>query len=232
MPRFFIDASQMLENSIVIRGDDFRHLVGSLRTKPGDTVTLCDGCGTDYDAKLCEIGESKARLEILSKARSVAEPSVSVTLFQGLSKGERMEYAFQKAAELGASVCVPLLCSRCIAKVNDNKLRRLSVIVREAAMQSGRGLIPEIREPTSFDGFLKQADRFDLTLIPYEEEHAVSIKTVLQQNRSAKTIAVAIGPEGGFSPEEIKVAIAAGAVPVTLGNRILRTETAPVTVNL
>ena len=141
-----------------------------------------------------------------------------------------MEYAFQKATELGVHCCVPLLSSRCIAKPNDNKLRRLSTIVREAAMQSCRGRIPEVMTPVSFKDMLSMFSTFDLVLIPFENEKELSLKKALKMNSDIQSVAVIIGPEGGFSYEEVAAVLDAGGLSVTLGPRILRTETAPVAV--
>lgn len=230
MPRFFFDVTDLIENTIVIRGDDHKHLIGALRARTGDYVTMCDGQGMDYETKIIQIDDKQTVLSVDSSFASVSEPEIKITLFQGLSKGERMEYAFQKATELGVHTCIPLLSSRCIAKPNDNKLRRLSTIVREAAMQSSRGRIPEVMNPVSFRDMLSMFSVFDLVLIPYENEEKLNLKKALKMHPGIRSIAVIIGPEGGFSPDEVQSVVDAGGLSVTLGPRILRTETAPVAV--
>lgn len=239
MPRFFVttDAIDAENGVITVTGDDAHHIARSLRMAEGESVTVCDGEGKDYTCELVRIRDDASQCRILDVCRSVSEPPYRVTLYQALVKGERMDVAVQKSVEFGVCSVVPFESSRCIVKSRDgagaNKLTRLRRIAAEAAKQSGRGIIPAVAEPQPFPEMLRAAAGADLPLFCYEDEHTRMLGTLLKEfaakNGGAErlpTVSLVIGPEGGFSPAEAEAAAAAGLIPVSLGHRILRTESA------
>ena len=201
-----------------------------LRLKPGDRVQLMDGQGALFEAELIEVCEwvtahLHARLE-------GAPPPVSLTLYQGLPKFDKLEFIVQKAAELGATRVVPVKMARSVVKLSDEdgkkKRERLDKIAREAMKQSGRADRLEISEPARFSDALKMFLREDAMLMPWEEARGRRIRDEHEENPGAHAVGILIGPEGGISREEAQAAAEAGAKPVTLGPRILRAETAAV----
>ena len=230
MANFYIDKSDITENIATITGEEAQHISRVLRMKKGDEVTLCDGEGFFYEAVLSDFYEKTVVAEILSKREAETEPNVKVTVFQGVPKNPKLETIIQKLTEIGAVRLVPVDTKRAVAKLDkENKVDRLRKIAREAAKQSKRGIVPEVLSPVSFKEAVKMAAEADLALIPYEEEREMSLKKALF-GKTPNTVSVMIGPEGGFDSEEIKLAKENGIISVTLGKRILRTETAPLAV--
>lgn len=230
MANFYIDKSDITENTAVITGEEAQHISRVLRMKKGDNVTLCDGEGMFYEAVLSDFSDKTVVADILSKRVAETEPSVKVTVFQGVPKNPKLETIIQKLTEIGAVRLVPVDTKRAVAKLDkENKVDRLRKIAREAAKQSKRGIVPEVLSPVSFNDAVKMAAEADLALIPYEEEREMSLKKALS-GKIPKTVSVMIGPEGGFDGEEIRLAKENGITSVTLGKRILRTETAPLAV--
>lgn len=196
-----------------------------MRAKPGDAVTLCDGKGMDYACTVRGLEESAVELAILSSAPSVSEPAVRVTLYAGYPKQEKLETVVQKAVELGAVRIVPFFSRYCVAapKNEEKKNARYQRIALEAAKQSGRGIIPKVALPVSFAEMLPDAAKNDAAFFCDE----AGGEALLSRLGQAKTIGIITGSEGGFSREEAAQARAAGCVPISLGPRILRCETAP-----
>ncbi len=232
MHRFFVDSSAIESDKVVITGDDAHHLSRVLRIREDEEVTVCDKAGTDYLCSVREITQNEVVLWILKKAPSISEPPVRITLYQGVPKGDKLETVIQKCVELGAVKIVPVAMKRCVALIKDKdkakKQERMQKIAFEAAKQCGRAIIPEVGEAVSFEKAVSEAFAFDLKLLPYEGEKENSIKTVLKKNTNAKDICIFIGPEGGFDSSEVERALESGFEIVTLGPRILRTETAPI----
>lgn len=232
MPRFFVEEENIKDNIITLYGDDAGHISRVLRSNAGDILTVCDGTGNDYEAEIIEISDNTVKLEIKSITFTDSEPSVKITLFQGLPKGDKMELIIQKCVELGVYSIVPINTERCIVKLDKNKekkkIERWQKVSESAAKQSGRGIIPKIEDIMSFSGAVKTAAGLDMAIIPYELEQQRGLKEVLNEYRKSngKTLGIFIGPEGGFSLNEIDKSINSGILPVTLGKRILRTETA------
>lgn len=225
---------QVSENEIMIIEDDAKHIVTVLRGKTGDTITVCDGAGIDYKCKLSFVKSDMVKAEIVEKIENDVEPKTKITLFQGLPKVDKFETVIQKCVELGVSEVVPVAMERSVVKLTSKekekkKIERWEKISESAAKQSGRGKIPKINEILSFSQALEKAKEYDAVLIPYENEQKTGLKEFVQEFEGI-SIAVFIGPEGGFSGEEYGKAIEMGAVSVTLGKRILRTETAGMTV--
>ncbi|MBR5156699.1 MAG: 16S rRNA (uracil(1498)-N(3))-methyltransferase [Clostridia bacterium] len=233
MPKFFIDKESVNNNKAKICGGDVTHIAKVLRLPVGSNVTLCDGDGTDYEAQITEIRKDAVMLDIISTCICDTEPKVKVTLFQGIPKASKMEYIIQKCTELGVISIVPVMTKRTVVKLENaqaekKKLERWNKISAEAVKQCGRGYIPKVCDVAEINSI--SAKDFDLLLVAYEEETDISLKSVLKNNNEAKNIGIVIGPEGGLEKSEVEHLIKSGAKSVTLGKRILRTETAGHTV--
>ncbi len=231
MPRFFIDPNAVGEGEIVITGADAHHIARSLRMAVGEVITVADGTGAEYTARLTRIRDEECLCEITEKSESAAEPKRPITLYMAYPKGDKMETVVQKAVELGASRIVPFESERCIKRPSpekaDKQTARLTRIAEEAAKQCGRAVLPTVDRPITLDALLKRIPQHCLTLFCYEGK-ARSLKAVLTEKaEAAENIAVIVGSEGGFSAAEAERITAAGAECVNLGPRILRCETAP-----
>ena len=214
-------------NQAFVHGDDVKHIAKVLRLKPGDTVRLCDGNGQVCSARIASVSNDEVAFDTDPWSPAASEPETSVTLFQCLPKAGKMETIIQKCVELGAAAFVPVRSERCVVVWKppfDNKIERLQRVSEEAAKQSRRGRIPQVCMPQDLDKLC--FDLFDAVLAAYENEHTVSLKAALKRVQTGGRIAILIGPEGGFSDGEIEQLIRKGAVSVSLGPRILRTETA------
>ena len=224
MHRFFTDTIQ--PHTAVVRGEDVKHISRVLRLKPGDPVQLCDGEGNECEAIIESIAPDAVTFSTRAWTEAQSESAVAVTLFQCLPKTGKMETIIQKCVELGAAGFVPVQSERCVVVLKapyEGRIERWQRVSEEAAKQSRRGRIPKVGLPEP----LKNLDfsAFDTALVAYENERTVSLKQALREH-PCKRIAIVIGPEGGFSAEEIAILTEKGAVPVSLGTRILRTETA------
>lgn len=231
MPKFFVTQDKITENQIIIDTEDVAHISRVLRLGIGDHVTVCDSQGTDYEAEIAEMEQKQIVCSITEKRASESEPNIKVTLFQGLPKASKMEYIIQKTTELGISEIVPVKLSRCVVKIDNKKderkkLDRWQKISEAAAKQSGRGIVPQISEIMTLDEVIKRSKEFDLFFVPYECEEQKTLKEVLLSRPDIKTVGFIIGPEGGFDPAETEKLHENGIDTVTLGKRILRTETA------
>ncbi|MDD3221211.1 MAG: 16S rRNA (uracil(1498)-N(3))-methyltransferase [Clostridia bacterium] len=231
MPRFFVPLSQVREEELVIRGNDVNHIKNVLRMHPGDEVSISDGQGMDYFCRIKTIEREEICLSIENSWKSYVELPVRLYLFQGLPKGDKMELIIQKAVELGAYEIIPVRTSRVIVKLDEKKevkkLTRWQQIAEGGAKQSGRGIVPEIKPVMGFAQALAYARSLDGMIIPYEKaEGMANTRKIISGLKDKKSIGIFIGPEGGFDEKEVEAAIEAGASPVTLGRRILRTETA------
>lgn len=234
MPKFFVSSADIYPDTIHITGEDVNHIKNVLRLKTGENIIVCDGNGTDYSAEIERFESDTIVARIAGRAKSVTEPPIDVTLYQGLPKSDKMDFIIKKSIELGVKRVVPVLNERTVVKIEnkkdaDKKVSRWQKIALEAAKQCNRGIIPEVGHPLSYYEALKQAEGSDLRIIPYERESVNNLKSVILKRNPSK-ISLFIGPEGGFSEKEIEEAVAAGVNPVTLGPRILRTETAGIAV--
>ncbi len=220
--RYFVAPIQ--GDTAAVTGGDAAHLGRVLRVAPGDALTLCDGAGFDYDAEVVSVQPEHINLKILSKYTSISEPKLHITSCIGYAKGERMDWAVQKAVELGASVIVPFFSEHCVVKPKNaaEKRARFARIALEAAKQSGRGLVPQVAEAEDFPAVLARASAASRALFFYEAGGQPLPDAV----GSEADILLITGPEGGFSPREAALAKEAGCVTVGLGPRILRSETA------
>lgn len=234
MPRFFVSPAALAKDTVCLVGEDYRHVALSLRMAVGDTVTLSDGEGKEALCRLSRITSDTAEATVLSRREGGGELPVRVSLYQALPKGDKLELIVQKATELGACEILPFESSRCITRVRAERVgkqtERLSRVATEAAGQCGRSRLPRVCEPTSFREALAHArEHAELILFCYEAEEESGLRDVLEdaKKRGVSRIALFVGSEGGFSPEEVAEAKAAGARSVSLGTRILRCETAP-----
>lgn len=235
MHRFFAEPGQIGEKEIVITGADVKHIRNVLRMRADEEVLIADGQGAEYRCKLTELGENEVRAQILWKLDGNAELASAITLFQGLPKSDKMDLIVQKCVELGVSRIVPVSTKRAVVKLDakkeETRLKRWNTISESAAKQSGRGVIPEVSGVMSFGKALEEAKKLDVLLIPYERaEHMAETRRVMGEIRPGQSVGIFIGPEGGFEESEVEEAVAAGAQAITLGRRILRTETAGLAV--
>lgn len=247
MYRFYCEEGTAKNGQLTLTGSDVNHIKNVLRMKAGERLIACDGNGKDYYCKIESLEAERIVLTIEEEKQSESELPVRITLYQGLPKKDKMELVIQKAVELGAARIVPVAMKRCIVKLEEEKKEekkreRWQAISMSAAKQSGRGIIPNIAKTVSYQKALKAAVAHGMVLVPYERAEGMStlknaIKELIAALEKAGTsgelppefpleLSLFIGPEGGFEEEEIAAAIAAGAVPVSLGKRILRTETA------
>ncbi len=226
MPRFFVEPFD--GDVAVVTGADAHHLARVLRVRIGEPLTLCDGQGTDYLGEVSAVSPEAVEVSIAERRPTIAEPTAAVTLYQGLPKSEKMDFIVQKAVELGAVRVMPVSTARSIVRLKGDegakKQARWQKIAAEAAGQSGRGIIPEVGEVLSFAKALERLKN-EHAVVCYEGGGVPLSQTVDTQTES---ISVFIGPEGGFDVAEIEKLREIGVQPVTLGNRILRCETAPV----
>lgn len=238
MYHFFIDHSSIKGNEIIIEGNDAHHIRDVLRIKQGEEVSFSlpsDNDNAEYRGALKEFSGDEAIFDLLFIKERDVELPVRITLFQGLPKGDKMETIIQKSVELGVFSIVPTACKRSIVKLDEKKagkkLQRWQAISESAAKQSQRGIIPEVLDVVDFKAAVKIAgDKGMRIFIPYEKASGMEdTKKELSKIAPGEEVAVFIGPEGGFSEEEVSLAREAGGIPITLGKRILRTETAGMT---
>ena len=233
MHHFFVRPEQISGKEAYIEGPDWNHAANVLRVRPGEQVLLSAGEDWDYLCTVREVDRAGQRvlLSVLEENRDTRELPVKISLYQGLPKSDKMELIIQKAVELGAARVVPVETARCVVKLDrkkaESKRSRWQAISESAAKQSGRSMIPEVAMPMPFAAALKEAADSDIRLIPYENAEGMErTRKILESVQPGQKIAVFIGPEGGFEETEIRQAEEAGFEAVTLGKRILRTETA------
>lgn len=237
MQRFFVEPYQVQEEEhrITLTGPDLNHMKNVLRMRIGEDVWISDGSEKEYHCTIEEFQEDSAVLHILYAQESQYELPSRIYLFQGLPKGDKMELIIQKAVELGAYAVVPVETRRCVVKLDSKKAQkkvtRWQQISESAAKQSKRMLIPEVKNVMSWKEALAFAKGLDVILIPYELAKGMKeTREILSAIQPGQSVGIFIGPEGGFEEEEVRDAMEAGGKPVTLGKRILRTETAGMTM--
>lgn len=231
MHHFFVTPQQISGDKIRIEGGDVNHMKNVLRMKLHEKAEISDGESRTY---LCEVEayeEDVVVLHILEEMEADTEPASKLYLFQGLPKSDKMELIVQKAVELGVYQVIPVAMKRSVVRLDDKKAAkkadRWNSIAESAAKQAGRSRIPEVTMPLSYNEALKMAEELDVTLLPYELAGGMEVtREVIRQIKSGQSVGIFIGPEGGFEPEEVDAAVSMGAKVITLGRRILRTETA------
>lgn len=229
MHKFFVSNDCINKNNIFITGDDVSHISKVLRLRTGDKVQISNGNGKEYICAIEDISKKEVTCGILESYENSTEPPLEITLFQGIPKSQKMDLIIQKCVEIGVVNFWPVITERVVVKVEDrdikSKLERWNRISVEAAKQSNRGIVPAVNDPITFEEAIKLMKAMDLSIIPYENEKDNNLRQTLG-NRSVKTLGIFIGPEGGFESSEIKSCIDNNILPITLGPRILRTETA------
>ena len=235
MYQFFVEPEQIGPEWATITGPDVNHIRNVLRMKPGEAVRISDGKGSCYDGTIDTLQSDEIIVRLTGEKMESTELPVEVVLFQGLPKSDKMEWIIQKNTELGVGAIVPVATSRAVVKLDekkaDSKVKRWNGIAEAAAKQSKRTLIPEVRSVLSFKQALAESATFDVKLMPYENAEGMAFtRKCIGEIRPGAKVAVFIGPEGGFSEEEVKAASEMGFLPITLGRRILRTETAGMSV--
>ena len=229
MHRFFADERGVVQGAAYLNAEDAGHALRVLRLESGDEVELV--CApARYRAKIDSTEGGEVRLRVIEKLRDT-EAQTRVTLYQGLPKADKMELIVQKAVELGVYQVIPVAMKRSVVRLDDKKAAkkadRWNSIAESAAKQAGRSRIPEVTMPLSYKEALKMAEELDVTLFPYELAGGMEVtREVIRQIKSGQSVGIFIGPEGGFEPEEVDAAVSMGAKVITLGKRILRTETA------
>jgi len=234
MRRFFVPSDAIAEGLVRIGGRDARHIVRALRMGPGDRLSIVDGSGREYMARIERTAETSVIAAIEEERGSgPGEPRVPLVLAQGIPKLDKMDFIVQKCTEIGVSRFLPVLAERSVARTNsdsaDRRVLRWQRIAEEAAKQAGRGAVPPVEGVRGFESALGElASRGVLLIMPWELERERSLRQALADMDLEKTpgMALIIGPEGGFSHYEVELAKRYGALTVTLGRRILRTETA------
>lgn len=225
MANFFVDRDGFWCDPVEIYGEEANHIIKVLRMKVGEKLTLFDGDGNCVDGEIEKIENKMVFVKVINRYASETEPELKITLFQGIPKNPKMDMIVQKATELGVWKIVPVNTKRIVAKIDKaEKIGRLNRIAFEAAKQCGRAYVPVVSDPVSFDEALDMIDCMDGAIIPYECEKDGKMSDHVSSGM--KTLAIFIGPEGGFEQSEVEKAINKGVKPVTLGKRILRTETA------
>lgn len=237
MYQFFIQPDSIKEEEIWIADpQDVNHIRNVLRMKKGEKVSFCcEAKGKEYICSIEEIESDIVKAAIIDINGESRELPVKITLFQGLPKSDKMELIIQKAVELGVAEIVPMATKRAVVKLDAKKaakkVQRWNEIAKSAAKQSKRGLIPEVKPVMSFKEAVEYGKSMDMLLIPYEDAKGIAhSREVVETVKDKKSLGIYIGPEGGFPEEEVSLAMKAGAEPVTLGHRILRTETAGMTL--
>ncbi len=235
MHRFFVPPTSLKGGNLELGGGFSHQICTVLRMKPGDLIVVLDDTGWQYEIELVEATRRKVTGRIVNKSLADGEPEIKITLYQSLLKKDRFEWVLQKCTEVGVTEFVPVISSRTIPhKSKSSKLERWQKIITEAAEQSHRGRLPRLHQPLTFKQALEHSRQADVRLIPWEQEKVHDLHSTLKSlpNRHPanhpQSIAIFIGPEGGFEKDEIMYAHSRGIVPVTLGARILRAETAAV----
>ena len=231
MYHFFVTPAQIMDGYAVITGQDVNHIRNVLRMKTGEQVGIRDGISRSYICELETIGEAEIRAKILTEDTNMSELPAELYLFQGLPKSDKMELIVQKAVELGAAEVIPVAMKNCVVKLDAKKAAaktaRWQEIAKSAAKQSKRSRIPVVREPVNYREAVALAGELDVVLLPYENERGMAAtREVMERIAPGQSVGIFIGPEGGFDPSEIALAKEEGMHLVSLGKRILRTETA------
>ena len=234
MPKFFVNEENIQNNKIEILGEDVNHIKNVLRKNIKDKIEICNSeNGENYLCEILNIEKETILCEIINKTQGNAEPFTYVHIYQGLPKSDKMELIIQKSVELGVSEITPINMARCIVKLDSKdarkKVERWQKISEVAAKQSGRDIIPKINNLCNVDEIAKQCEEYDIILLAYENEKENKLKNQIEKLKQTEKknlkIAVIIGPEGGIAPEELEKIQKEGAKVITLGKRILRTET-------
>ena len=235
MPRFFVKSNQINNSEINIIGEDVKHIKNVLRKQIGDKIEVCNqDNGDSYKCEIELLEENEIKSKIIEKLENIQE-KVQVDIYQGLPKSDKMELIIQKSVELGANSIIPVNMKRCVVKLDGKdeikKNERWQKIAESAAKQCGRNFIPEVKHLINIKEVCNFIDKYDAIIVAYENEKENTLKSELKKLKSSSLkIGIVIGPEGGFEENDIKLLKESGAKIVTLGDRILRTETVALNV--
>lgn len=235
MHRFFVDRSQVEEDRVWIVGGDVNHIKNVLRMKIGDELLVSDGSNRVWLCRILCMKEDRVEAEVLSLEESFTELPAQIYLFQGIPKGDKMEWIIQKAVELGVYAIVPVRTNRVIVRMDrkkeESKLKRWNLIAESAAKQSGRTVIPEVLPVMELEEACSYMREFECKMIPYEcAEGMERMRKLVEGIKHQDRVGILIGPEGGLEKDEVETALRYGIEAVSLGKRILRTETAGMVV--
>ena len=234
MPKFFVKQCQIDDNRITIIGEDVNHIVNVLRLKENNEIQICNSdTSENYNTKIISIDNENIVCEIIEKIDKTSESNIYINIFQGLPKADKMELIIQKCVELGVKEITPVNMERCIVKLDNKsenkKIERWQKISEVASKQSGRDTITKINNVNNIKDICNLISKYDILLVAYECEEQNSLKKEIEKlkqlNKTDLKIGIVIGPEGGISKEEIEKLVQSGAKTITLGKRILRTET-------
>ncbi|MCX7903780.1 MAG: 16S rRNA (uracil(1498)-N(3))-methyltransferase [Caloramator sp.] len=229
MHKFFVSPEQVKYPNIYINGEDVDHIIKVLRLRKGDKIQISDGNGKEHICEIIKWDKKEVECNIIESFDNQTEAPIKITLYQGLPKSQKMDLIVQKCVEIGVVRIVPVITNRVVVKVEGkdlkNKIERWQRIAYEAAKQSNRGIVPVVSNVMDFEEAIEEMKKMDLVVVPYERESKRGIKDLKDRN-DIKSVAIFIGPEGGFEEKEIENCLDIGAIPITLGPRILRTETA------
>ena len=233
MHRFFISDKDIESGRVIITGSRVHQIRDVLRMKTGDEIIVLDNTGFEYQVSLTNISPKEVVGKVVAKKQSYTEPRTKIALYQSLLNREKFELVLQKCTEVGVTSFVPVIAERSIIrkleKITLQKLTRFESIITEAAEQSGRGKIPKLKRPISMTQAVSQLEDYDFCLVGSAQKECASLKQVLRKTTSKPVnIALFIGPEGGFSDKELEILESSGVLAFSLGERILRTETAAV----
>ncbi len=243
---FYVNPENVKKDSLKIVGEEAKHIVTVLRHKKGETVDVVDGCGMKYKVLILDLGKDCVEGKILSKKKRENEPMVHLTLAQAICKGMKMDFLIEKATEIGVSTIVPILTQNTVVRMGKiteedgstsagakRKTQRWTRLAIASMKQSLRSVLPDVQNPIGFDHFLPKIKSFDLSLIASLEKGAKSLrecgelkKRLRDRKDRLRRVSIMVGPEAGFTDEELSKAKDLGAIPITLGLRRLRTETA------
>lgn len=234
MARFFLARQQIRDNRGFVTGQELEHLRKVLRLEPGDHITVFDDAGWEHEAVICGLSATQGEIDILRSYQTQRESPLQLTLAVGLTKGEKIDFVIEKATELGVQTIIPFASAYAVPKLDERKItargERWQKIALSAAKQSGRTQVPVVLPLMKFADLLVHAQPQAAKLLCWEKETEQSLRQAHDKLRDANSLLVAVGPEGGFSPSEAELARQHGFAPVHIGRRILRAETAAVTV--
>lgn len=235
MPKFFVSQTQLKKDEIDITGTDFNHIKNVLRLKIGNEIEIClKEINITYVCVISKFSEKEVVCKIKEKLLYTTEPKTYIHLFQGLPKADKMEYIIEKGTEIGISEITPVYMNRCISRLDEKKEKskneRWNKIAEVASKQSGRDYIPIINKLININNIFEKLKDYDIVILAYEKEKKVNLKSILKSYKTVKKIAIIVGPEGGLEECEVNNLKEIGAKVITLGNRILRTETASLVI--
>ncbi|MBQ3145383.1 MAG: 16S rRNA (uracil(1498)-N(3))-methyltransferase [Clostridia bacterium] len=234
MPKFFVKNNQIKEDRIIIVGEDVNHIKNVLRLKVDDNIQICNSdTAQNYTCGISKLNDNSIECIIFNEIESNSESDIDITIFQGIPKADKMELIIQKCVELGVNQITPVEMKRCIAKIEDKaknkKIERWQKISEVAAKQCGRDKLPKINNVINVKNICNIICEYDIVLLAYENEEINTLKNEIQKLKNIKNkeikIGIIIGPEGGIEKEEVDLLKESGAKVITLGKRILRTET-------